>query len=225
MSESIMEKVTCPYCHIQHEFKKWKLIDQGTDPELGSEIRSGEIFKFVCPSCKSDYDMNYPFAYHEPDNRIFIMYANNSDDYENARLILNGERQSEMEAVNEILSRDGYKKRLVFGREEFYEKLLLFDRNLDDGVMEIVKLVYGQNLARSQKEDLFDSIRYFKDDEKDEGVFYLMKEGQRVGKVNIDDKIYDWVISNYFDQIIEKISNDFVINFYWALDVVQGKQQ
>ena len=91
--------------------------------------------------------------------------------------------------------------------------------------MEIVKLVYGQNLARSQKEDLFDSIRYFKDDEKDEGVFYLMKEGQRVGKVNIDDKIYDWVISNYFDQIIEKISHDFVINFYWALDVVQGKQQ
>ena len=225
MSESSMEKVTCPYCHIQHEFKKWILIDNGSDPSLGDKVRSGELFKFECPSCKSSYDMNYPFAYHEPENKILIMYANNSDDYEKARLILSGEKPSDIEAVNEILNIQGYKKRLVFGREEFYEKLLLFDRGLDDGVMEIVKLMYGEKLAKTQKEDLFDSIRYFKDDDNDKGVFFLMKEGQRVGKVNIDDKIYDWVISSYFDKIVEKINNAIIVNFNWALDVVQEKQQ
>ena len=54
---------------------------------------------------------------------------------------------------------------------------------------------------------------------------YLMKDGQRVGKVNIDNKIYDWVISTYFDRIVEKLSHDFIVNFYWALDIVQGKEQ
>ncbi len=225
MSESTKEKVTCPYCHIQHEFKKWILIDKGSDPGIDEAVRSGELFIFECPSCKSTYDMNYPFAYHEPENRLFIMYANNSDDYENARLLLNGEKQSDSEAINRILSLPGYKKRLVFGREEFYEKLLLFDRGLDDGVMEIVKLIYGENLARKQKEDLFDAIRYFKDEETGEGVFFLMKEGQRVGKVNIDDKIYDWVISQYFDKIVEQISNTFIVNFYWALNIVRDQQQ
>ena len=225
MSESFMEKVTCPYCHIQHEFKKWILIDTGSDPDLYDEVRSGETFKFVCPSCTSTYDMNYPFAYHEPENRLFIMYANNSEDYEKARRILSGEVPSEQEAINEILGRQGYKKRLVYGREEFYEKLLLFDRGLDDGVMEIVKLIYGENLAKTQKEDLFDAVRYFKDDEKEDGVFFLMKEGQRVGKVNIDEKIYDWVISNYFDRIIENISDTFIVNFFWARNVVQGRHQ
>ena len=156
MSQYSMEKVTCPYCHIQHEFKKWKFIDTGNDPDIADEVRSGELFKFECPSCTSTYDMNYPFAYHDPENKLFIMYANNSDDYEKAKLILNGDNRSDIEAVNEILSTQGYKKRLVFGREEFYEKLLLFDRGLDDGVMEIVKLIYGENLTRNQKEDLFD---------------------------------------------------------------------
>ncbi len=215
-----MEKVTCPYCHIQHEFKKWMLIDTGSDPDLADGVRSGETFKFVCPSCESSYDMNYPFAYHEPENRLLIMYANNSDDYEKARRILSGEEQSEHEVINEILSTRGYKKRLVFGREEFYEKLLLFDRGLDDGVMEIVKLIYGDKLASTQKEDLFDAIRYFKDDENEKGVFYLMKEGQRAGKVNMDEKVYDWVISNYFDKIIGALDNAFIVNFFWARKVV-----
>ena len=225
MSESVMENVTCPYCHIQHQFQKWLLIDTGSDLGIADEVRNGELFKFVCPSCKSSYDMNYPFAYHDPENSLLIMYANNRDDYENARLILSGEKRSENEGINEILSRQGYKKRLVFGREEFYEKLLLFDRGLDDGVMEIVKLVYGDKLARTQKEDLFDAIRYFKDDNNDDGVFFLMKNGQRAGKINIDEKIYDWVIGNYFDSIVEKISNAFIVNFFWARDVVQNKQK
>ena len=221
MSESSMEKVTCPYCHIQHEFKKWILIDKGSDPGIDDAVRSGELFIFECPSCKSSYDMNYPFAYHEPDNKLLILYANNSDDYENAKLILSGEKKPESNAIQQILNVPGYKKRLVFGREEFYEKLLLFDRGLDDGVMEIAKLVYGENLARTQKEDLFDSIRYFKDDETEEGVFFLMKEGQRVGKVNFDEKIYDWVISKYFDKIVEKIRDSFIVNIHWALDIVR----
>ena len=218
-----MEKVTCPYCHIQHEFKKWTVIDTGSDPDLYDQVRSGEIFKFECPSCTSTYDMNYPFAYHEPESRLFIMYANNRDDYEIARLILSGEKQSDNETVNELVNKQDYTKRLVFGREEFYEKLLLFDRGLDDGVMEIVKLVYGENLARTQQEDLFDSIRYFKDDETDAGVFFLMKEGQRAGKVNFDKKTYEWVISHYRDRIDEKIENAFIVNFFWALDVMQTK--
>ena len=221
MSESSMEKVTCPYCHIQHEFKKWILIDKGSDPGIDDAVRSGELFIFECPSCKSSYDMNYPFAYHEPDNKLLILYANNSDDYENAKLILSGEKKPESNAIQQILNVPGYKKRLVFGREEFYEKLLLFDRGFDDGVMEIVKLFYGEKLAQNQKEDLFDTIRYFKDDETEEGVFFLMKEGQRVGKVNFDEKIYDWVISKYFDKIVEKIRDSFIVNIHWALDIVR----
>lgn len=223
MSESSMEKITCPFCHIEHEFKRWRLIDTGTNPELSEQIRSGEIFKYVCPSCKSDYDMNYPFSYHQPDERLFFMYTNNKDDYELARKVMAGEQPSDDDSINELLGRYGYTYRVIFGRDELYEKLLLADRGLDDRIMEIAKIVYGQQLAEKQKEDSFDTIRYFKDDEDDKGVLYLMKDGERRGKVDFDRKVYDWAVEKYGEKIAETAGSDFVVNFYWALKLMQGK--
>ncbi len=224
MSKHITDHLTCPYCHIQDDYDAWDFIDTGDNPELRAQVRSGEIFRFVCSHCDSAFDLNYPFIYHEPSTRLLFFYANNQNDYGRWLRILNKEEPSYDETVDDILSREGYTVRLVFGRDELYEKLSAFDWGLDDCIIEIAKIFYGQQLAKNQSEDLFDNIRFFHDDNEGGNMLYLMKDGQRVGKVKPDRNLYDNIAARYGERINRHSAGTSVINFRWALDVLQEKE-
>ncbi|MCR4600675.1 MAG: CpXC domain-containing protein [Clostridia bacterium] len=252
MSKKIEIEIKCPYCHIQNKGERWDFIDTRSNPELKTAVRSGEAFIYKCPSCDTPYDVDAPFAYFEPEKKFFLMYTNNKEDYEEALRVLKGEEESmlsEVRAVlDEILTDETYAKRLVFGRDELFEKLTLLDHGLDDGIMELLKIAYGQKIASRRNGDVaaavtgkgtttyaqsgtgkktpeFDYLRFFLDDETKIGCLYLMKDNKRIAKLNTSRVVYNQVLERYGAEVHEREKNQVEINFRWAFDLLQADRE
>ena len=75
MSEREIQRIKCPKCGGEHDFEIWTRVNTDLDPILRDRIKSGELFRTVCPICGQQSDVVYPCLYHEMENRIMIYYA------------------------------------------------------------------------------------------------------------------------------------------------------
>ena len=75
MSEREIQRIKCPKCGGEHDFEIWTRVNTDLDPILRDRIKSGELFRTVCPICGQQIDVVYPCLYHEMENRIMIYYA------------------------------------------------------------------------------------------------------------------------------------------------------
>ena len=60
MSSKEVQRIRCPKCGAEHDFAIWTRINTELDPDLDQKVRSGELFRTVCPSCGQQIDVVYP---------------------------------------------------------------------------------------------------------------------------------------------------------------------
>jgi FKBP-type peptidyl-prolyl cis-trans isomerase 2 len=75
MSSKEVQRIRCPKCGAEHDFAIWTRINTDLDPDLDKKVRSGELFRTVCPSCGQQIDVVYPCLYHQMKNKVMIYYA------------------------------------------------------------------------------------------------------------------------------------------------------
>jgi len=107
----------------------WESVNVSLDPELKRKLMSGELTRFTCDACGHTADVVYSILYHDMEKQLMVWMVPSGevpqDDGGFSALLAGGMAQ--------------YTRRLVASRNALVEKILIFDADLDDRVMEVFK--------------------------------------------------------------------------------------
>ena len=173
MSKSHLEKITCPNCKEVGKFEIWNSINVDVDPQTRSMVKDRTLFKYVCPNCKKDFNLEYNTLYHDCSNRFMIWCLSNDNEKD---LGIDDEK---------IVYLDGYKLRIVKSKNELIEKINIFELGLDDMIVEALKHIVLSNLPKEQI-DKAEEIYFWKKEEDALHYEIMMKDGHLNAGVSID---------------------------------------
>lgn len=152
------ETVDCPRCGAQFEFQIFPLAEQA------EKLLDLTAFRAVCPSCCTELMLPYPCIYHDPIKRVMIRFMPHGFDLSDL-------------PPDAPAPLPGYSLRDVFSVHGFREKVLIFERNLNDRAIELLKiLTIQQNPERFDVKDP-DVLLLADADEETLSFFALAKDG------------------------------------------------
>lgn len=218
MSSREIQKIKCPGCGAEHSFEIWPRINTDLDPSLGKKVRSGELFRTVCPACGQKIDVVYPCLYHQMKDRFMIYYAPGKEAMDEAAAAFE-EGLDEADKKRGFDAADqGYRNRVVGSLYDLQEKIAIFDAGIDDRVVEICKVLIGSELQQSQPEAAFDDLLYYTG-ENGESRLALIREGNAFASITLPEDIRREV-GERFKPLIDKYGDELVIDMEWVMNSV-----
>lgn len=173
MSKPSIENITCPQCGSGQEFTIWQSVNVTLDPELKEQLLRGQLTAFTCSRCGHTSDVAYSLLYHDMTRKFMVMLS--YDD---------GPPEPELGPMAGIMSKmmSDMRLRMVRSRNELVEKILLFDAELDDRVIEVCKLVVSAQLksaGETVRGIFFSGLDETEGDQKQLGFVVLSGEEQK----------------------------------------------
>ncbi|MCB1190054.1 MAG: CpXC domain-containing protein [Leptospiraceae bacterium] len=222
MSSKRLVEVVCSKCGEQSEFMYWDSINVTVDPELRIEFFNHKINHFDCSHCGNKGLVFEDFIYHDMDSRFIIsLLSSDNKDY------LEKSKQSLSESISimqETVNMDGftteYKFRIVFNLNQLTEKVNIFESNLDDKIIEILKLFIFRDFVDS-KEEIIPEIFFVDILETNEIEFIVLTGGEGNYGVtlkldtykNIENQIHNGAFTKlYALNEWEVVDRDFVVD-------------
>jgi hypothetical protein len=140
--------IACKGCGTTQPFTMWGVVNGALDRELKEKLLAGELTRFVCKECGWDGPVIHSLLYCDLEKRFICWLLTDPGDPNQVK--------------NTLIFGPDYHLRVVSSRIALIEKILLFDANLDDRVIESVKLILpahvGNDTPNAQLEFLFDSV-------------------------------------------------------------------
>lgn len=215
-------KVKCQQCGDQFEFNTYSLINLQKDQDLYEPLFSLDIFKHKCEKCGHlniiQYDMmvvdsykNYMIYLFSPDR--MDIFKNNVDEYINK---LKDTSPEGWKVFNESIKHT----RVVNSINDLKEKLLIYDYNLNDKIIELVKRGLYENKFLNEQEFpyiMFNAI------ERDTLAFICIGQGEerQIKEVGVNIEFYNKLIDELGEPLKEFKELDFpLIDKAWAKNLV-----
>lgn len=150
MSINIKQSVKCPKCGQMSDVTVWSSVTVKDGPDLKTDLLSGRLNMFHCPSCSQVGLMPHPMLYHDEDKKLMISFSPTNDAVLKQQMFENVEKSSRESGELEKLA--GYNLRFVADYNELLEKVLIFDNNLNDKAVEVIKLmILSQDIEKSEQ--------------------------------------------------------------------------
>lgn len=207
--------ITCPGCGKESPFTVWQSVNTVIDPQMKQAVADMSAFIFECPSCGKKTLTVYSFLYHQQEDSIMIYYAANEDEEQTIYRIFSGE---EKDSMFDGLTREGYKLRIVGSLEDLAEKINIFDRKLDDRIIEIFK-IHALAMYRDRRRGSGDVRMLFT---SHEGRDYLkiLENGKPEGVCEITEENYRAIRDKYAGRLSDEMSNNIYIDNKWAMELM-----
>ena len=221
MSINSTQKIKCPSCGQMHTVTVWNSVTVEDTPDLKKDLLCGKLNIFQCSSCGFRALMPTPMLYHDKEKKLLISFSPCDDESIKKRLFSNVCESSKQSG--ELKSYEGYNLRFVCEYNSLLEKILIFDSELNDKALEIIKL-----LILSQEPDKADNSKCIfgkKVDNEIEFIVNDLKENQvytsripietyntiwqELRNSGVKPYSFDWeyVNSEYADKLINGINN------------------
>ena len=126
--------IQCPSCGKQGEKKTQSRIILSKDKQARDKILDGSYFEYECAGCNGRFFTNSPFLYNDDENGFMVYFVPGFK-----------ERSQKVPTVLKTLKgfdTDGSILRVAASFSDFIEKIRIFEAELDDKVIEAVKLMY-----------------------------------------------------------------------------------
>lgn len=150
MSINLKQSVKCPKCSQMSDVTVWSSITVKDSPDLKSDLLSGKINMFKCPSCEHMALMPHPMLYHDEEKKLMISFSPTNDPVIKEQMFQNVRESSSKSGELEKL--EGYNLRFITEYNELLEKVLIFDNELNDKVIEVIKLmILSQEVDKSEQ--------------------------------------------------------------------------
>lgn len=218
MSMERMEQVTCPHCGKQGTMQVWQSVNTAVDPETRELVRSGELFAYKCPSCGAVTNVNYGFLYHQMEDQLMIYYVTDEESCASVAEMFSGQDER-MGRLMDKSGVDGYLMRIVLSQNALREKLFIFDRGLDDRVVEILKYLYISLLEKKHPELAVDT-GYFSESSSGQWQVDLFGEKGYLASVELSEEQYRSLEEDLRDKLPEFRRGVFVVDAAWAEDFI-----
>ncbi|MDI9490507.1 MAG: CpXC domain-containing protein [Saccharofermentanales bacterium] len=131
-------KFKCPFCNADITSEYDSTINVTQNPELKEELFSGRIFLRECSECEKDIQIIYDFIYHDMDRKILLGFSRNPESF--GEVISELMNSTDNEDFNFQTFYADYKIRAVADINDLFEKIYIFDDQLDDRAIELCKV-------------------------------------------------------------------------------------
>ena len=122
----------------------WDSITVKDSKDLKADLLAGKINIFTCSSCSHFGLVPTPLLYHDEEKKLMISFTPCNDMALKARLYNNVCESSK--ASGELEAYEEYNLRFVCDYNSLLEKILIFDAQLNDKAIEVIKLlILAQN--------------------------------------------------------------------------------
>ncbi len=135
MSLSEEQPITCPGCNATSTARIQRSVNVTADPALKEQLLTGRLFTFACPSCGRTSRVVHPELVYHDVRRGHLIQMDALGKFDAAAL---RGLESSLPAVT----------RVVHDSNALLEKVKIFDAELDDRVVEVLKVVLA---SHSQK--------------------------------------------------------------------------
>ena len=222
MSKFSYSQVTCTKCNKIQKVKVWDSINVNLDAEQKENIMSGKLFQFICDECGFTTRVEYPCLYHDMDKNLMIYCIPNfSGDTKILDKMLNKLKSDSLEN-----SMKNYEFRVVKDTNKLAEKIKIFDEELDDRVIEIIKIINRSFFLKKYPEKEIEEILFNKNSEGSYVAQFLIKDGT-VAFMPISEEMIDVILEKHKELLKEeKKEKGFVlIDEVWAYNKIMNEKK
>lgn len=213
MSRISTQEIKCPHCGEKIDFVYWESINVTLNPDMKERVLNGEAFRCECPHCNQSFGVEYPTLYHDMDKH-FMIHCN--------PMLMHEETRQMMRTLLQLEMLPDYRQRFTLEQNEMKEKILIFENDLDDRIIEIMKLFIFVQI--DAEKEVIDNEELFLDRYKDGGLcFVLLKEGKVAGSLDFPQDMYD-ALKEEFQESLNKEKTE-TINQEWALKFLAKRKQ
>ncbi len=194
------EELKCPKCGRVHRVRKYSLINVTEKPAMKEDILKNRIFHFMCEECALDAPLTYDCLYLDSKKKLAV------------RLVTEETKDEPVEAPG---CPKGSTRRIVDNINDLKEKIMIRDKQLDDRVIELVKIGYLRQMNRELEEDTLYNILF---DYHDNDMYFLLffqKKG--MGRIPLNMQFYHETENKYASKIRALSKDDFMkVDMEWA---------
>lgn len=218
MSINTKQSVKCPKCSQMSDVTVWNSITVKDSMDLKSDLLAGKINMFKCPSCGYIALMPNPMLYHDEERKLMISFSPTNDPVLKENMFSNIKESSKNSGELEQL--EGYNLRFVTDYNELLEKVLIFDNELNDKVIEVIKLmILSQEVDKSEQRN----CRFGK--LCDDGLEFMIHDfiENQVYTSTVPQSSYDTVYTSLIESGMKPYSFDWeVVDSTYATRLLNG---
>lgn len=203
--------VTCPNCGTDNKTVIWQCLNADLEPEAKQELLNGNFFRVTCKKCGKTHMLNYPLLYHDMTHSAFVYYANSENSLNNVFKSIKETSALDIEQL------DSYKTRIVTSQHVLREKAIIFDNDLDDRVIEVIKLFYlDKALEKHPQLDITEVIFHIVGDKQ-----YLQFITSTPLTTEVDKTLYSQIAADIAEIIKKPEFDSYFIDLDWAYSVLE----
>ena len=169
--------------------------------------------------CNTTHSFIYPMLYHDIHRKYMLRLELSDEGAEKYSTILKSLNcdlpgLTDFPVEMSLLPVQEYRFRIARDPNTLLEKIRIFDANLDDRIIELLKLLYKQILCETKLGLEISNILFAIQDSRQE--FLLINDDEVMGEVDIDWDSYSWIRDNLADRIEKNSSDTYIFDATWA---------
>lgn len=220
-SKSEVKKLKCPQCGAEIMFKVKKEIDIPDDLVYKKKILNNKLFTMSCKKCGFGTPAEYYCRYNDMDQRYLIWVMPKFTPEDRKKIEIHNERIKTDDVLR--LARIDYRMRAVKDDMDLKEKIIIFDDNLDDRIIELMKVAtvpYIRNELGIQSDIV--QFRFTKMEKSGEYRFVVMFKDTKPEVLYFNMEQYEEIKKEYGD-VIDSATEDGmnVIDAGWATETLK----
>ncbi len=133
----VTKAIVCPMCGELSKAEIYTSVNPTVNKSVRNKVVDGELFAWVCPSCKHTARLTYPILYNDMKNRFMVYLIPKIDRFQ----LCDKELEDKYSNLRNIT------KRIVSDFNSFKEKIFILESGLDDMAVELTKLAISQTVS------------------------------------------------------------------------------
>ncbi|MGN0437225.1 MAG: CpXC domain-containing protein [Lachnospiraceae bacterium] len=220
-AKSVVKYFDCPQCGKSIMFKIKPEIEIPYDEVYKTKIMNDKLFTVYCRNCNFGMPLGYDCTYDDMEQRYMIWTYPGLTKEHMASIQNYNERLKNDRALR--LARNDYRMRVVRTDTQLKEKIIIFDENIDDRVVEIMKISCMPYIVNGLKitSEIVDFV-FSKTKTPGQYCFLVRFKDTKPLVLNFDMDQYNDIKEKFHDLMEEHtIDGINMINAAWAKEVMQ----
>ena len=203
--------IHCMDCEKDGLFDMWSDINAEKDPIQKEDLLSGKIYQYTCPHCRSTRFVDHGMLYHAPERELMVQCV--MQDFEEKLAIRTFKEIQDGSLGQEYELGTGYKLRVVRSLTRLREKALIFENDLDDRVIELMKHNLLEKISEASPDTKIEDIQL--DFPEPSAPRFLLKFPEnQMGYITFDPRLYGKIKKKMRKHPAGKC--EFVVDQEWA---------
>lgn len=213
MSIERKEKFICPNCGAEVEATVWQSLNADIDPKAKDALIEGKLFGAECPKCHRHHNLVYPILYHDMTHKVMVEFNLDHDVEDSIKEFK--EAQAAVDNSLQDMMHDEYRHRFVKTQNDLQEKAMIFDADLDDRVVEIMKLFVMKKIKNDRPDAKVQELHFYVSD-KGHGFAAICEDNSFTIDASLD--FYSSIKERYGEKLNEVGDKDYLVDHDWVVN-------